>query len=238
MAASPMDLRFEFGSPHAPAGHALLYFGSGSRVFATYVLVLPIRVNLEKYVPPALASMVQGSEMPADAATPMPPIAEEIESLDWLRNLAALRRDDLVDAGSIFSTDVPNLVAMTQEAAATYAELYRNAPSALAPQEQQQELFADMTESEILAEMTSQVGRLRDTSGTPDAESIQVQLQALALRLPSKYRALEVVDAARQPGPRGQQLATLQLQRCFKLLNEDYLDVAEIERQIKEIQND
>ncbi|HZT96898.1 MAG TPA: hypothetical protein VFB34_08685 [Chloroflexota bacterium] len=233
-----MDLRFELGQRDSPAGHALVYFTSGSTVLATYVLVLPIQVNLEKYVPPAFASMMNGGEMPANAATPMPPIAEEVESLDWLRSTAESRRDDLVDGGSLYSTDLPNLVAMTHEAAAEYAKLYENRiGQALGPGPMPDAtVYEEMSEAEVLREMTRDVGRLRDAMGSEESESIRHELERLAGALPSKYRASEVVEAAAEPGARGEQLATLQLQRCYKLLNEEYLEVADIERQIKELQ--
>ena len=51
-----MELNFEIGDPSQPRGHALLYFtdSSNGQVFATYVVLLPITVDVSKYVPPFL----------------------------------------------------------------------------------------------------------------------------------------------------------------------------------------
>lgn len=235
-----MSLRFEIGSDTDPAGHALVYFtsSSGPEVYATYVLVLPISLNLEKYVPPMFAQFMPGAEMSTDTATPMPPVAEEVSGIDWLRGLAVARRDDLVDAGSLYSTDPANVIAMTQQAAADYGALYHDRSSAHDQPVAVEvgDRFADMSESDRLAEMTKVVGRLRDNSGTPAGDEAEDDLVRLTSGMPSKYRAAEIVAPAKIPGERGQQLATLHLQRMYKLLNEEYLDVADIERQIKELQ--
>jgi hypothetical protein len=235
-----MNLRFEIGSESDPSGHALVYFtsNSGSEVYGTYVLVLPISLNLEKYVPPMFAQMMPSGEMGSDTAAPMPPVAEEVPGIDWLRNLAAARRDDLVDAGPLYSTDPANLLAMTQQAAADYGSLYHAKCQTVETVEDshQGEQYGELTEAERLAEMTKVVGRMRDHSGTPEGEEAEGDLVRLATGMPSKYRASEIVAPAKIPGERGQQLATLHLQRMYKLLNEEYLDVADIERQIKELQ--
>ena len=50
-----MDVSFERGDPRKPKGHALAYFRSRSepdKVYATYIIVLPISVDFAKYVPP------------------------------------------------------------------------------------------------------------------------------------------------------------------------------------------
>jgi hypothetical protein len=235
-----MNLRFEIGSDTDAAGHALVYFtsSSGPEVYATYVLVLPISLNLEKYVPPMFAQLMPTGEMGAETAAPMPPVAEEVAGIDWLRNLALARRDDLVDAGPLYSTDPANIMAMTQQAAADYGALYHDkSPSSTAEEiTDQGDQYANLSESERLSEMTRVVGRVRDNSGTPAGDEAEDDLVRLASKMPSKYRASEIVAPAKIPGERGQQLATLHLQRMYKLLNEEYLDVADIERQIKELQ--
>jgi hypothetical protein len=157
--------------------------------------------------------------------------------VEWLRRLAEARRDDLVDAGAVYSTDPVNLIGMTQEAVALYAKLYQErVPDEAAPVSAPLNHYADLTEGERLDEMTKLVGRLRDTLGTEDGQELQDELSRLAETMPSKYRGAELVDWASQPGEMGQQLATLHLQRSYKLLNEDYLAVAGIEREIRELQ--
>ena len=54
-----MDLTFERGDPQRPKGHALVYFRVNTepdKVYATYIITLPVIADLTKYVPPFLAS--------------------------------------------------------------------------------------------------------------------------------------------------------------------------------------
>lgn len=235
-----MDLAFDVGDAQAPVGHALLYFTSsaGDEVFATYVQIFPIPMNLAQYMPPAFASLVPAEQFDAQTAAAMPPVAQVIEGgLPWLRALAGTRRDDLVNAGELYSTDQINVIAMTQQAAGLYDELYRARGDVVVEEPQPQlNQYADLTEGERLAEMTRLVGRLRDELGSQESDDAKAELVEVSKTLPAKYRADELADWASQPGEIGQQLATLHLQRSYKLLNEEYLDVANIERQIQELQ--
>ena len=56
-----MDVIFERGSQDKPKGHALLYFKSSinpDELYGTYLIILPINVDIGKYVPPFLMSQV------------------------------------------------------------------------------------------------------------------------------------------------------------------------------------
>lgn len=234
-----MNLLFEIGDDTSPCGHALAYFTSGSAVFATYIQTFPIPMNLSQYIPPAFAALMQGEQVDGQTAAAIPPIAQPIEGgLEWLRQLATSRRDDLVNAGQLYSTDQVNLIALTQEAVALYSKLYEERHSKV-PTVISSELhrYADLTEGERLREVTRLVGQLRDSLGSTDSDRIQDELSELAAGLPAKYRVEELLESAAIPGPTGQSLATLHLQRAYKLLNEEYLDVADIEKQIRELQD-
>ena len=79
-----MELKFEIGDSSQPRGHALLYFtdASSDKIFATYVVLLPITVDVSKYVPPFLMNQV-GDTVPGDmSAFAFPPAPEEIENID------------------------------------------------------------------------------------------------------------------------------------------------------------
>jgi hypothetical protein len=233
-----MDIIFEIGDESAPVGHALVYFtATDGETLATYVQTFPIPMNLSQYLPQMFAAMVPADQFDSQSATAMPPVVQPVEGgVAWLRSLAEARRDDLINAGSLYSTDPMNLMGMTQDAVASYAELYRGRPPVGLAVEARPltDGYADLTEGERLAEMTRLVGRVRDTLEGPDAESSQAQLRQLARTLPAKYRADELLESAVIPGEKGQDLATLHLQRAYKMLSEDYLAVAEIERQIRE----
>jgi hypothetical protein len=234
-----MDLAFETGSANEPRGHALIYFTSAadSRVLAFYAVCLPITMELSKYVPPAFAHMVTGEAAQTSGVVPLPPVAEEVEGIAWLRRLADIRRDDLIDAGTLYSSDLPNVIQMTAQAAAEYGDLFarRGAPEVETSPSQPISVYQEMTESERLGRLTSLVGRYRDTLGMPENDLIWDELKGMAESLPSKYRASELLEWSTIPGEHGLQLATLHLQRSFQLLNEEYMRVAETEKRIQEL---
>jgi len=59
----------------------------------------------------------------------------------------------------------------------------------------------------------------------------------IARLMPEKYRSAELIDAAIETGERGSRLAQLYLERGYKLLDEEYADIPNIERTIRELQN-
>jgi hypothetical protein len=187
-----------------------------------------------------MKNMLQGmfDEPPGDAviAAPIPPIPEQVESVEYLQALAARRQDDLVYAGA---TSPMHMIQDAQDAAGAYGELYGSSglPQAGAPAEAfqvQTNPFVDMTERDQLDHLTNLTGRLRDSlqAGSPDPE-IERQMRQLADVLPTKYRAQALVEAALTPGERGQKLAALLLERSYKLYNEEYLDLERLDREIE-----
>jgi len=76
-----MDLIFDIGDSNRPKGHALVYFRDNldsEKVYATYVVVFPLPVNIAKYVPPFLASTLGTASMADISSFPMPPVPEEV----------------------------------------------------------------------------------------------------------------------------------------------------------------
>ena len=92
-----MDLIFERGSNNSPKGHALLYFvnqDDNSEIWATYLITLPIDVDITKYMPPFLMNnnnQINPSEFKSFA---FPPSPELIGNYDTLITLADQRDDD------------------------------------------------------------------------------------------------------------------------------------------------
>ncbi len=235
-----MQLIFERGNRDEPAGHALVYFqAEDGAVLATYVTVPPIAFDLTKFVPQFLSSMFQDIEMPEGVvATPVPPVPEEVAGLEYLRRLAERRSDDLVFAGGTSRSDPMRLVAEAQEAAREYGELYESSAGVSAPAPSRvppADIFKyeGLTEEERLNELTRLTGRARDAlrEGSVDGDLHQ-ELQNLVSSLPAKYRADRLVAAAETPGEHGERLASLYLQRAYKLHREEYLDLERIDREI------
>ncbi|GAC1685006.1 MAG: hypothetical protein NVS9B9_07070 [Ktedonobacteraceae bacterium] len=61
-------------------------------------------------------------------------------------------------------------------------------------------------------------------------------MQRIADLLAEKYRGSQLVAAAIAPNPQGAQLAGLYLSRAYKLLDEEYAEIPNIERAIRELQ--
>ena len=121
-----MDLVFDRGDSQHPRGHALLYFRVDTepdKVYATYVVTLPVKSDLTKYVPPFLASHLGNMPFSDLSAFAMPPVPEAVNSFGELERLSQLREDDLVYGGSMFSFDLPRMMETATEAVQVYSSL-------------------------------------------------------------------------------------------------------------------
>jgi hypothetical protein len=248
-----MALTFDLGDPQRPCGHALLYFRDRDegRIVATYVLVLPIQMDMGKYLPPLLASQL-GGMISESMGSPMnslavPPMPEVVESVAELERLAQIRSDDLIDGGTMAASDPATAMQETAEAVHGYAGLYQQ-HLALQPKtpelhradvpgsdDVQRVLYELMTERDRLAELSKQVGMLRfalERSDSNLASEADTSMEALQELLPERYWADKVCAAAHDLSDHGATLARLYLERCYKLLDEQYAAVEEIERQI------
>ena len=121
-----MDLVFDRGDLQNPRGHALLYFRVDTEpdtVYATYVVTLPVKSDLTKYVPPFLASHLGSLPLSDLSAFAMPPVPEAVGSYSELERLSQLRGDDLVYGGNMFSFDLPRMMETATEAVQAYSSL-------------------------------------------------------------------------------------------------------------------
>lgn len=238
-----MNLIFDRGDRDAPVGHALIYFrANDGTVLASYVSVPPIPFDLSKFMPGFMSQALQGVDFSGAGivSPPMPPAAEEVESLEYLQALAERRHDDLVFAGGTMREDTMRLMAETQEAARLYGELYEAVPrpdvgSSVTPAPNADlARYQAMTDLEKINELNGLTGRLRDTLrfGQPDEEIVHT-MEAIASLLPAKYRAQDLPSVASTPGDVGQHLAELYLERSYKLYREEYLDLERIDREIE-----
>jgi hypothetical protein len=246
-----VDLIFERGRADAPAGHALVAFTSTAdgSTLATYLVVLPIALQLTKYIPPMLAAQLPVADMRNAGAIPLPPVPEQVESRAFLDRLAELRRDDLVDGGRLNPSDVGRAMATVAEIAQRYAQLYegwlaKTPEPEPEPADNVSEVSASdviyglMSEQQRLAELAKLAGQLRyavDGGDTRQVEDTAAEIVRLGAYLPPAYRLEEFVAAARHPGAVGRELATLYLDRCFKLAREDYSDLPRLDREIERL---
>src|SRR6202035_629299 len=97
---------------------------SASEIWATYLVVAPIKMDLGKYIPAAFASQLAGQLSAAGpSAYPLPPVPEKFEDgLAALERLAELRHDDLLDGGTLRMSDPLYALQPVAEIGSQYAD--------------------------------------------------------------------------------------------------------------------
>jgi hypothetical protein len=256
-------LTFRAGDPDRPCGHALVYFRNGDapdEVWATYVVVAPIKMDLGKYIPAAFATQLAGQlSATGPTAYPLPPVPEKFDAgLEALERLAELRNDDLIDGGTLRMSDPLYALQPVADIGAQYAERCANfldtqptverlrAPAA----SDQAKTTTDADVDDLLLQVMpdrDKVGRLARLTGTlryalegGDARMVDetvVEMQQVGRHLSEKYRPDELIAAARLPAPRAAQLADLYLERCYKLVDEDYAAMADLDSKIDQLRS-
>lgn len=252
-------LRFELGDPQTPRGHAILYARvSGSeRIVATYCVVLPIQFSIGKYLPPMFAG-----QLPLDAlnegvspvsAMPIPPMFEDVDSLDALRQLAERRADDLCDLGTLVLSDDNVRLQFAAEGSAEYGELYISYQSRWPSVESspQRPPLEDLDVEDVLASVLPERDRLGEiaklisqaryaleSGDRRGLEKVAGDMWRLASPLPEKYRADQLIEAALRSDTVGPRLAELYLQRAYKILDEDYMSIPPIDAEIRTLRGD
>ena len=124
-----MDLIFQKGSKESPKGHALLYFtnkDNPSEIWATYIITLPIEVDIKKYMPPFLVNDNNSLNSSDFNSFAFPPSPELLGSLENVQDLAELRDEDLIEGGNIDINDSANNMMKINEILSQYLNLYLN----------------------------------------------------------------------------------------------------------------
>ncbi len=251
-----MTLTFEIGDEQRPKGHALLYFETpDAGLLATYIILLPIRMDIGKYIPPMLAAQFGAiGETIGDSAASfsIPPVPEQAESLQWLRQLAELRSDDLVWGGDMTLSNIPAAMQQTADAVQQYSALHKRyvdsnpQPIHAEPLPEphgvgadvQEVLYQLMSDRDRLAELSRLVGAMRfGVESRNDAliSETDASLAALAASLPARYWPARIRAAAKDPADSAAKLAQLYVERCYKLLDEDFHATEALEKEIDSI---
>ena len=263
-----MDLYFDRGDQGNPVGHALVYFKVDTepdKVYASYVVTLPIKSDLTKFLPPFLASHLGALPLNDLSSFAMPPVPEPVDGFAELERLSRQRGDDLIYAGNMFSFDLPRMMESVTEAVQSYAELYAASgksatvvgaeaateePGTLPPAaEPEQELdssfnvndvlFSFMSEGDKLGELSKLLGRLRfavEGADTDAATEVGEEIAVLARHLPEEFQLANLLAVAQDTSERSSQLAKLYLDRCFRLSAGDTGEAAELENEIRRLQ--
>ncbi|HZT07150.1 MAG TPA: hypothetical protein VFC51_08980 [Chloroflexota bacterium] len=246
-----VTLTFERGDPERPVGHTFLYFESGAEIIATYLVVSPVPFDFARYVPPLLASSLGSAGLVGQASFfPIPPVPERYD-LAELRRLAELRGDDvLVDQGAV-SAEPATLISRVAEIGEAYAKAYEaglsRAPEPVraerrTPSDQYEGmalLYSVLSERERIEEIARRLGTVRYAVDGGDAAQVDAtcaEMRAIAAYLPPKYRAKELIEAARRPGATGARLAQLYVERGYKISGADEEGIPALEAEIESLE--
>ena len=249
-----MDLVFDRGDQQSPKGHALLYFRSGSdheELWATYLLVLPITVDVSKYVPPFLMNQMGEIGAKELSAFAFPPAPEKVPDYAHLEQMAGVRDDDILFGGTINPVDVASAMMSVNEAVIKYSEMYVSLAPAVPEHEPEagegldgtsinEVLYGLMSDGDRLSELTGLVGRLRDASENPEetlSKEAEAEINLLARHLPDNHQVPRLIEVTKLSGSRGATLADLYLQRCFHLVQEEYVKLGQVEQEIKVLES-
>ena len=243
-----MDVSFERGDPQKPKGHAIVYFRTHSepdKVYASYIIVLPISVDFAKYVPPFLASSLGSMPLGDLSAFSLPPMPEEVGSHQELLRLADIRGDDLLYAGTMQSHDLPEMMEAVSDVVHQYSQAWSDAVKpALAAESTiddsspgvNEVLFSLMNELDKLGELSKLVGSLRfavEGTDRQTQEEVQGDIEILSRYLPVDYSIPSLIQAVMDSSVKGGQLAQLYLDRCYKLSNGEITDARNLEDRIE-----
>ena len=241
-----MDLIFEKGDSLNPKGHALIYFRSNvnnNTIAATYMVVLPISVEISKYVPPFLMSQVGNMDEQNLSAFAFPPIPEEMSNESAVTNLAESRKDDLLYGGEIDLTNPTECMEKINDLVGQYTSLYNSSEMDSNNRHVESDngtpindvLYQLMSPDDKLTELTRLVGKLRfgvegkDESAIKDSEN---ELTVLSKHFPPNHNIEKLILAIKSADKKSQELADLYVKRCYSLVNEQYAQLSELESKI------
>ena len=246
-----MDFTFERGSSDSPRGHALIYFQNSQdarEVLATYLVVLPIQVDVSKYVPPFLMNQLGDVGAKELSAFAFPPAPEPVSGIEYIQSLAGSREDDVIFGGSVSTSDVTSLLGLINEVIGWYAELCSGQAQPAVPALEEfssdnlsvnDVLYGLMSDQDKLNELTRLVGRLRDAASSGDdalAGETRTEIMTLGRHLPDTHQVSRLADAAGSGEEDAAHLTNLYLQRCFHLIAEEYVKLGQVEEEIRSLE--
>ncbi len=262
-----MTLDYQVGDSTNPKGHALIYFRDGSnpgRVGASYVVILPVSVDISKYVPPFLAGQVEQLGSGDMSSFAFPPAPEPVPSEEWLRETARNRGDDLLFGGTANLSDVTSLMEIVAGISAEYASQYDSlasvrdiagagqvdnggakndaVASAGAPiADVNDVMYGMMSEPDLLTELTTLMGRFQyESSGgdTAGARESEAKIRSIGRHVPDNRRIDLLIEAATDGRAESATRAQLYLERAYAMYREDYTRVQIIEQEIQALSGD
>ena len=109
-------------------------------------------------------------------------------------------------------------------------------PEALGGHSVNEVLFELMSERDRLGELAKLTGRLRfavEGNDTRQVQEVEDEVRVLSRYMPSRYQIDALLRTAKDPSRSGGDLAQLYLERCYRLADEDYPSLQDIEERIR-----
>ncbi len=222
------------------------------KVYASYIIVLPVSVDFAKYVPPFLTTHLGTTSMGDLSAFALPPVPEEVASHQELQHLADIRGDDLLYAGTMYSFDLPEMMQAVADVVREYSKAWSdftklslNAGDAGSDPDQElstvnEVLFSLMSELDRLAELSKLVGKLRfaiEGNDRQNSAEIEDEIKVLSRYMQEQFYIPSLLQAVMDSSVRGAQLAQLYLDRCYKISNGDDAGARELEQRIQTLKS-
>jgi hypothetical protein len=166
-----------------------------------------------------------------------------------IERLAELRHDDLLDGGTLRMSDPLYALQPVTEIGTQYAEACvrffeaqpLDAPAAapsISSSDVDDLLLQVMPDSEKVGRLARLAGTLRYAVEGGDGRLVDetvAEMRKVGRYLPEKYRPNELIAAAESSEPRAAQLAELYLERCYRLVEEDYAAMADLDTRIAQL---
>mgnify|MGYP001164937929 FL=1 len=235
-----MEIIFEKGQQDHPVGHGFIYFkdlNDESKIYASYMVFLPIDVDISKYIPPLLFGQMKDIDSENISSFIFPPSPEIVKSLDWLNEISELRHDDLIFGGLINLNDIAGMMNKVKDCMEQYVDLYKS--SIHIKQNNVEEIdyvvYGMLSEPDLLSELTTLIGRFRYAVEGNDKLTIDEtskKISSIGKYLPENRKIDLLLSSAQKIDESGGVLAQLYLERAYSLYKEDYKKVKLIEDRI------
>ena len=245
------DLLFEIGRPDQPRGHAIVYYTDGldnTKLYATYIVVFPIQVNLSKYMPPFLTGSLGTTDISEISSVPMPPVPEECANYERLTQLAQSRDDDLIYGGIQSADDIPRSMNSVNEIAQSYTALWKQFDESqqLTLPESIEEgvavnevMYSLLGEQDKLNELSQLIVKLRFASEGHDTQlqkETEAEIYTLINYMPARYDMDRFVNLAFDTSEKATKLTQLYMERMYGLFDGDTNRVDLLDLKIKAIE--
>ena len=250
-----MDFSFIKGQASMPKGHALAYFTASdnpNQVFATYIVVLPIAMDVGKYLPPMLAAQMGQITSDDFSAFAIPPIPEAIDSFNYLHQLAERRDEDLLDCGNVDISQVTEVMQKVSELAKAYADSYAAMAGdgttpvlnkAMPPSEYgvEEVLYHLLSERDKLGELSKIITKIRFAAEREDGDTVEEMEQTASILmkyLPDSYGVTAILKTAKDPSQKAAELCRLYLERNYMLVDQDFTSMKQVDEAINKLEED